>query len=188
MIDFTVLLFFETSSQTNEQTIYTNTSGVKSHIFVLTNDNKSVTFINTTLNEEVSQKPIDTTTIPGYNIFETSVGTAIDGNIKILVSDTEVIPEPTNTYYWYVGQTQPTDTSLATQVNTYASPVEYTNTGSRGYAYILLHNSKSISSIVGKATGGAISFNIDNTVDIQNYNVYKTTAITNGSTIIITIA
>ena len=38
------------------ETIYTNTSGVKSHIFVLTNDNKSVTFINTTLNEEVSHE------------------------------------------------------------------------------------------------------------------------------------
>ena len=74
------------------ETIYTNTSGVKSHIFVLTNDDKNVTFINPELNSPVSQVTIDTTTILGYNIFETAVGTAINGNIKILVSDVEIIP------------------------------------------------------------------------------------------------
>lgn len=118
------------------------------------------------------------TDVMGYHIYKTNeiVNTTINYTIKQTI------------YYWYVGQTQPTDTSLATQVNTYTSPVEYTNTGSRGYTYILLHNSKSISSIVGKATGGNVTFIIDNTVNIQNYNVYKTIgAMTSGSTIIITI-
>ena len=72
-------------SYPNEQT-YTNNSGAKSHIFVLTNDDKNVTFINPELNSPVSQVAVDTTTIPGYNIFETAVGTANGTSIKIQIS------------------------------------------------------------------------------------------------------
>ena len=92
--------------------IYTNNSGAKSHIFVLTNSDKTVTFINPQLNAPITQTAVDTTSIPGYKIFETAVGTANAGSIKIKISDAP-------TYYWYVGATQPTalptdDSQLAT--------------------------------------------------------------------------
>ena len=68
-----------------EQT-YTNNSGAKSHIFVLTNNGKIVEFINLELNAPVSQNDVDTTTIPGYKIFETAVGLANTASIKIRIS------------------------------------------------------------------------------------------------------
>ena len=68
-----------------EQT-YTNNSGAKSHIFVLTNSDKNLTFINPELNAPVDQLAVDTTTIPGYKIFETAVGTANTKSIKIRIS------------------------------------------------------------------------------------------------------
>lgn len=68
-----------------EQT-YTNNSGDKSHIFVLTNSDKTVTFINIASSMPVTQTDVDTTTIPGYKIFETAVGTANTGSIKIRIS------------------------------------------------------------------------------------------------------
>jgi len=68
-----------------EQT-YTNNSGAKSHIFVLTNSNKNVTFIEPNFNSPIDQNEIDTTTISGYKIFETAVGTANTGSIIIRIS------------------------------------------------------------------------------------------------------
>ncbi len=65
---------------------YTNNSGAKSHIFVLTNDDKNVTFINIATGNPVTQNEVDTVTIPGCKIFETSVGTANTGSIKIRIS------------------------------------------------------------------------------------------------------
>ena len=73
------------TSYPTEQT-YTNNSGAKSHIFVLTNSGKTVTFINPELNSPVSQLNVDTTTISGYSIFETAVGTANGKSIKINIS------------------------------------------------------------------------------------------------------
>jgi hypothetical protein len=68
-----------------EQT-YTNNSGAKSHIFVLTNSDKTVKFEDPNTHGTVSQKDVDTTTIPGYKIFETAIGWANtkDVIIKIL--------------------------------------------------------------------------------------------------------
>ena len=68
-----------------EQT-YTNNSGAKSHIFVLTNSDKNVTFVNIATGNPVDQNAVDTTTISGYKIFETAVGTANTGSIKIRIS------------------------------------------------------------------------------------------------------
>ena len=68
-----------------EQT-YTNNSGAKSHIFVLTNSDKNVTFINLATGNPIDQNEVDTTTISGYKIFETAVGTANTGTIKIRIS------------------------------------------------------------------------------------------------------
>lgn len=69
-----------------EEVIYTNNSGAKSHIFVLTNSDKNVTFINPELNAPVDQVAVDTITISGYKIFETAVGTANTKSIKIRIS------------------------------------------------------------------------------------------------------
>ena len=83
-----------------EQT-YTNNSGKKSHIFVLTNSDKAVTFINPELDAPVSQVDVDKTTISGYNIYETAVGTANNQSIIIRITDAPV-------YYYYAGWTLPT--------------------------------------------------------------------------------
>ena len=66
--------------------IYTNNSGAKSHIFVLTNSDKTVTFIAPSENSPITQNPVDTTTISGYKIFETAVGVANTKGIKIRIS------------------------------------------------------------------------------------------------------
>ena len=68
-----------------EQT-YTNNSGAKSHIFVLTNSDKNVIFIAPSENSPITLASVDTTTISGYKIFETAVGVANtkDVIIKIL--------------------------------------------------------------------------------------------------------
>lgn len=89
-----------------EELTYTNNSGAKSHIFVLTNSNKNVTFINLATGNPVDQNEVDTTTISGYKIFETAVGTANTGTIKIRIS---------STYYWYVGQIMPSDPNNSNQ-------------------------------------------------------------------------
>ena len=68
-----------------DEQIYTNNSGAKAHIFVLTNSDKNVIFINPSLNTSVTQEDVDITTIPGYNIFETAVGTANTKSIKIRI-------------------------------------------------------------------------------------------------------
>lgn len=68
-----------------EKKEYTNNSGQKSNIFVLTNNNINVTFINNRINSPISQKPVDTS-IDGYKIFETAVGTANTGKITIRFS------------------------------------------------------------------------------------------------------
>ena len=90
-----------------EQT-YTNNSGKKSHIFVLTNSDKTVEFINLAVNCPVSQVDVDITTIPGYKIFETAVGTANTGSIKIRITDAPVY------YYYYIGWTLPTASNVDT--------------------------------------------------------------------------
>lgn len=69
-----------------DEQLYTNNSGAKAHIFVLTNSDKNVTFINPELNAPVTQVDVDTKTIPGYKIFETAVGTANTKSIKIRIS------------------------------------------------------------------------------------------------------
>lgn len=68
-----------------EQT-YTNNSGAKSHIFVLTNDDKTVIFEDPNTHGRVTQKEVDTVTIPGYKIFETSIGWANTKDIIIKIS------------------------------------------------------------------------------------------------------
>lgn len=73
------------SEYPTEQT-YTNNTGAKAHIFVLTNSDKNVTFIEPALSGIIDQYDVDATTISGYKIFETAVGTANTGSIKIRIS------------------------------------------------------------------------------------------------------
>ena len=92
------------------------------------------------------------------------------------------------TYYWYAGQTQPNSLDGLPTVSEYTSPFEYTNTSdARGYVYILLHNSKSISSVIGKVSGGSGTFRIIDDTTIPDYNIWRTAALGSGSTWIITI-
>jgi hypothetical protein len=51
----------------------------------LTNSDKNVTFINIATGNPVDQNEVDITTIPGYKIFETAVGTANTGSIIIKI-------------------------------------------------------------------------------------------------------
>ena len=123
-----------------EQT-YTNNSGKKSHIFVLTNSDKTVEFINLAINNPVDQFDVDITTIPGYKIFETAVGLANTSSIIIRITEAPV-------YYWYAGTTVPTADNLASikSGSMTAKPTTWTsdnpqsisatnNTGSSSYIY-----------------------------------------------------
>ena len=74
-----------TISEYPAEQIYTNNSGAKSKIYVLTNDNKNVEFYNPQFNTLLGQVDIDTTTIPGYKIFETTGKTGNTGTIKIVI-------------------------------------------------------------------------------------------------------
>lgn len=53
-----------------EQT-YTNNSGAKAKIYVLTNSDKTVTMIDPGLGGIIDQDDVDISTIPGYKIFST---------------------------------------------------------------------------------------------------------------------
>ena len=55
----------EMVSSYESEVIYINNSGAKSHIFVLTNTDKNVKFEDPNTHGTVTQKPVDTTTIPG---------------------------------------------------------------------------------------------------------------------------
>ena len=68
-----------------EQT-YTNNSGAKSHIFVLTNSDKNVTFIEPNTGTTLGQQDVDTTTISGYKIFGMYSKTVNGGSVKIRIS------------------------------------------------------------------------------------------------------
>ena len=81
-------------------------------------------------------------------------------------------------YYWYVGQTQPTADNYTTlegiqQVTDYPTTFEYTNnSGKRGYAYVILHNSKTLTA-VEKVSQATVNFTTD--TSIPNYTIYKST-------------
>lgn len=83
-------------------------------------------------------------------------------------------------YYWYVGQENPASIDDITklegiqQVTDYPSTYEYQNTsGKRGYAYVILHNSKTLTA-VEKVSQATVNFTTD-TTSIPNYTIYKTT-------------
>ena len=65
---------------------YTNNSGAKAKIYVLTNSDKIVTFIEPTTQAIGDQNSVDTTTIPGYKIFETAVRVFNNKSVIIRIS------------------------------------------------------------------------------------------------------
>ncbi|MDY6249374.1 MAG: hypothetical protein SPL55_08130 [Prevotella sp.] len=66
--------------------IYTNNSGAKAYIYVLTNNDRTVTFIEPNTGTTLGQQDIDTTTIPGYKIFGMYSKTLNTGSVKIRIS------------------------------------------------------------------------------------------------------
>lgn len=75
----------ETLTSYPEELIYTNNSGAKSKIYVVTDTNHNVTFYNPQFNTELGQI-VDVTTIPGCKIYETTGRTGNTGTIKIVIS------------------------------------------------------------------------------------------------------
>lgn len=99
--------------------LYTNETGSKAYIYVLTNSDKTVNFYDPSDITSPATTDIDTTTIPGYKITSMNFRVSIGGTILIKISDT---------YYWYVGTTIPTDPSDVSQ-NTGLN--QWTNLGTR---------------------------------------------------------
>ena len=151
-----------------EQT-YTNNSGAKAHIFVLTNSDKNVTFINIASGNPVSQNEVDITTIPGYKIFETAVGTANTGSIKIRITDVA----PTANYF-YVGTTKPTSLSQASVVESYPAEQTYTNnSGAKSHIFVLTNSDKTVK-FEDPNTHGTVSQKDVDTTTIPGYKIFET--------------
>ena len=94
-------------------------------------------------------------------------------------------------YYFYAGQEMPTAENYTTLegiqlVAEYPEVYEYTNmSGKRGYAYIILHNSKTLMA-VEKVSQATVKFTTE--TSIPNYTIYKSTAaMAIGGTMVITI-
>ena len=165
-----------------EQT-YTNNSGAKAHIFVLTNSDKSVVFISPSENSPVTQVAVDTTTIPGYKIFETAVGTANTKSIIIRITDVA----PTANYF-YVGTTKPTSLSQASVVESYPAEQIYTNnSGAKSHIFVLTNSDKNVTFI-----NPTLNMEIDKVVDtttISGYKIFETAVgVANGGSVKIQIS
>ena len=75
-----------TVSSYQAQQTYTNNSGAKAYIYVLTNSDKTVDFYDPSDLSTPSTKTEDTTTISGYKITKMNDRCAIDGDIVIKIS------------------------------------------------------------------------------------------------------
>ena len=124
---------------------------------------------------------VDVATVSGYSIYKTQVLDA---------SSTVTLKTPTAKLYFSVGLTEVTSSNYTTANNattTIPTTYEFTNnSGARNYVYVLIPSTKSISSIKGKVSDGSISYT-EQSVSIPNHKVYRTGALANGSTMIITI-
>lgn len=92
-------------------------------------------------------------------------------------------------YYLYVGQTEPTSsnyTTLATQVTSYPETYDYT-VEKRGYIYILLSNSKTLSRIIDTSNGFDINYS-ETTSPVSGYKLYKTPGVAAGCPLRFTIS
>ncbi len=101
-----------------EQTFTNPSTTEKNYVHVLTNLDKTVNFYDPSDLATPATKTEDITTIPGYKITSMTVRIAKGGTQVIKISD-----EAPTTYYWYVGQIQPsTMTSISPIVTDNSSP------------------------------------------------------------------
>ena len=92
-------------------------------------------------------------------------------------------------YYWYVGQTEPTSsnyTTLASQVTSYPTTYDYT-VETRGFIYVLVSNSKTLSKIIDTSNGFGINYH-ETTSTVSGYKLYKTAAVAAGCPLKFTIS
>lgn len=171
----------ETLTSYPEEQTYTNNSGFKSHVFVLTNSDKTVEFIYPLIYDEVSQVDVDTKSIPGYKIWETAVGVANAGSIRIQV---ETI-EPSTTYYWYVGTTKPTTLDQCSTVTSYPAEQIYTNnSGSKSHIFVLTNSDTTVKF---RSISKVSQIDVD-TKTIPGYKIWETAVgMANTGSIIIRI-
>ena len=95
-------------------------------------------------------------------------------------------------YYWYVGQENPASIDDITtlegiqQVTSYPATYDYT-VETRGYIYILLSNSKTLSRIIDTSNGFDINYS-ETTSSVSGYKLYKTAAVAAGCPLRFTIS
>ena len=95
-------------------------------------------------------------------------------------------------YYWYVGQENPASIDDITklegiqQVTSYPATYDYT-VEKRGYIYILLSNSKTLSRIIDTSNGFDINYS-ETTSSVSGYKLYKTAAVAAGCPLRFTIS
>lgn len=108
--------------------------------------------------------------------------------IAIIKQNAEANP----TYYWYVGQENPASIDDITklkgiqQVTSYPETYDYT-VEKRGYIYILLSNSKTLSRIIDTSNGFDINYS-ETTSPVSGYKLYKTPGVAAGCPLRFTIS
>ena len=139
-------------------------------------------------------------TTPKKTESETPLKGDVNGDGKVDVADIvailKIMKETTGgtseaTYYWYVGTstTPPTAdnyTTILTQVDENDNPYTLTNTNVRHYMYIVVRDTKSVTSI--KDGGFNTGYGEYNNITIPGHKVYRSnSAISLNGSLIITI-
>lgn len=170
-------------SNLNTQTV--TISGVKTTLSYTPNENFELSLTKEKDVYTLSVTPKD------YNIDSTITVTASEN--EIYSNETKTIDvnvsAPSIKYYWYVGQTEPNSsnyTTLASQVTSYPTTHDYT-VEKRGYIYILLSNSKTLSKIIDTSNGFDINYS-ETTSTVSGYKLYKTAAVAAGCPLRFTIS
>ena len=170
----------------------TATSAVKSYSWSATSNASYVTLSNTTSN---------TVTITGKNTTSNSVSVGLqcvvtwNNNATKTLQTSVLVQGVGQQYYWYVGPDQPTAETDGQVVSAYNSSYQYTHVNSTSNpnadtsrAYILIHNSKSVASVIGNRTQLPVTItDISSTANIANYKVYRTAGLIPGSQFTINI-
>ena len=155
---------------------YINNSGGKANIFALTNNNKSVTFLDLAIGvmNLDQEEEVDSTSIQGYKIYQTSGRIAVGSEIMLVISG----KSQADKCYWYVGTTKPTSLDEATIIDSYQSKYFYTNdSGGKACIYALTNNDVSLEF---KGIAKITQEEVDSTT-IPGYTIYQTSdRIANG--------
>ena len=114
----------------------------------------------------------------------------------VLTDAKDVTLKVPTTYYWYVGPDQPTAETDGQVVSAYNSSYQYTHVNSASNpnantsrAYILIHNSKSVVSVIDNSTkfNVTVTDNYTGAPSIPNYKVYRTAGLFPGMTFTINV-